>query len=161
MQHCVACSTALSAVFCMQRRSIFTHTNKTDSKYSFFNFRPELWNVSTHGQPYISYLLKTFSNHFLQILILCKVMQMSVEQNRAEANNSYQSPQRQQMKELMNSEFEPHPNCYSATEYRIQLKSDYTRCPKKNWELLLVIVAVTPSFLWDTLYFFEDRYHSI
>ena len=128
MQHCVACSTALSAVFCMQRRSIFTHTNKTDSKYSFFNFRPELWNVSTQGQPNISYLLKTFSNHFLQILILCKVMQMSVEQNRAEANNSYQSPQRQQMKELMNSEFEPHPNCYSATEYRIQLKSDYRSC---------------------------------
>ena len=28
----------------------------------------------------------------------------------------------------------------------------YTRCPKKNWELLLVIVAVTPSFFWDTLY---------
>ena len=65
---------------------------------------------------------------FLQILILCKVMQMSVEQNRAEANNSYQSPQRQQMKELMNSEFEPHPNCYSASEYRIQLKSDDRSC---------------------------------
>ena len=27
-----------------------------------------------------------------------------------------------------------------------------TRCPKKNWELLLVIVAVTPTFFWDTLY---------
>ena len=85
MQHCVACSTALSAVFCMQRRSIFTHTNKTDSKYSFFNFRPELWNVSTQGQPNISYLLKTFSNHSCKFWFcarLCKCLQNRTEQKQ-------------------------------------------------------------------------------
>ena len=26
-----------------------------------------------------------------------------------------------------------------------------TRCPKKKWDLLLVIVAVNPTFFWDTL----------
>ena len=31
-----------------------------------------------------------------------------------------------------------------------------TRCPKKNWELLLLLQVVTPSFFWDTLYLEEN-----
>ena len=34
--------------------------------------------------------------------------------------------------------------------------SNSTRCPKKKWDLLLVIVAVNPTFFWDTLYFDYD-----
>ena len=40
----------------------------------------------------------------------------------------------------------------NQTEAFNNLTFKYTGCPKKNWELLLVIVAVTPSFFWDTLY---------
>ena len=32
------------------------------------------------------------------------------------------------------------------------IEEGYTRCPKKKWDLLLVMVAVNPTFFWDTLY---------
>ena len=39
----------------------------------------------------------------------------------------------------------------SLAKDKIRAPSNNTRCPKKKWDLLLVTVAVNPTFFWDTL----------